>query len=195
MTTIDMLIDRIRELQDQLEEDLTEKRETLRYRIQAGRIEFEDEMRRRHRELRESWRSYLSRARPLVILTAPIIYSVVAPLAILDLGVTLYQRICFPVYGIPIVRRREYVVIDRHMLGYLNWLQKVNCVYCGYGNGVLAYAREIAARTEQYWCPIKHASRVQDPHMRYPNFSDFGDGEGFQGNWRKLREELNEEKG
>jgi hypothetical protein len=59
------------------------------------------------------------------------------------------------------------VVIDRHRLGYLNPVQKLNCVFCGYGNGVIAYAREITARTEQYWCPIKHALKVKGSHDRY----------------------------
>jgi hypothetical protein len=31
----------------------------------------------------------------------------------------------------------------------------VNCVYCGYFNGLIAYVQEIAARTEQFWLPHK----------------------------------------
>ena len=46
--------------------------------------------------------------------------------------------------------RGQYIVIDRHRLKYLNAIEKLNCVYCGYGNGVIAYARDIAGRTEQY---------------------------------------------
>jgi hypothetical protein len=49
------------------------------------------------------------------------------------------------------------------------------CVYCGYANGVIAYARKIASRTEQYWCPIKHALRIRDPHVRYAQFLEYGD--------------------
>lgn len=50
------------------------------------------------------------------------------------------------------------------MLSYLNAIEKLNCVYCGYGNGVIAYGREIIARTEQFWCPIKHASKAAGEH-------------------------------
>ena len=121
---------------------------------------------------------FLRRTRPLVVLTAPIIYSLILPLVLLDLFVTLYQAVCFRVYGIAPVRRRDHVAIDRHHLAYLNALQQLNCVYCGYGNGVLSYAREIAARTEAYWCPIKHARRVADPHDLMAGFADYGDGRG-----------------
>ncbi len=61
-------------------------------------------------------------------------------------------------------------------------LEKFNCIYCGYGNGVAAYGKEIIARTEQYWCPIKHAERVKDPHTRYYNFFEYGDAEGYRNN-------------
>ena len=51
--------------------------------------------------------------------------------------------------------RSDFIAIDRHQLAYLNVIEKVNCAYCGYANGVAAYFREVAARTEEYWCPIK----------------------------------------
>jgi hypothetical protein len=40
--------------------------------------------------------------------------------------------------------------------------------------------REVAARTEIYWCPIKHARRILGPHPHYQGFADFGDAEGFR---------------
>ena len=61
------------------------------------------------------------------------------------------------------VKRSEYVIIDRNHLSYLNLIEAFNCVYCGYANGVIAYVREIASRTEQHWCPIKHALRIPTP--------------------------------
>lgn len=113
-------------------------------------------------------------------LTAPFIYSVALPLAALDLWISLYQRICFPLYGLPLVRRRDFVVIDRHRLPYLNALEKANCAYCGYANGVIAYAREVIGRTEAYWCPIKHARPIRVPHGRYQQFLDYGDAAGYR---------------
>jgi hypothetical protein len=113
-------------------------------------------------------------------LTAPVAYSLAVPLMLADLWITLYQWICFPVYGIPLVRRRGYFVLDRYKLGYLNAIEKVNCTYCSYANGLIAYIREIAARTERYWCPIKHARRVRSPHAWYPLFADYGDAAGYR---------------
>ncbi|WP_212524778.1 hypothetical protein [Actibacterium sp. MT2.3-13A] len=193
---MERLLGRIRELQEAVQEEIEERRAEFRYRVERGRVVFEDDMRRRHRELREGWLSFLKRTRPMVVLTAPVIYSLILPLALLDLFVSLYQAICFPVHGIEKVRRGDYIAIDRHQLGYLNGLQKLNCVYCGYANGLIGYAREIASRTEEYWCPIKHARRIEEPHARYGSFVEFGDGEGFRENLsRRLREQADRRRG
>jgi hypothetical protein len=37
-------------------------------------------------------------------------------------------------------------------------IEKINCAYCSYANGAIASVREMASRTEIYWCPIKHAA-------------------------------------
>ena len=153
------LTEKIQILETELEAELAQRRAELRVGLERGRAFFEEEILRRHRELRTRLSTYLLNARPLVILTAPIIYAVIVPLVMLDLFVTIYQIVCFPVYRIPKVRRRDYLVFDRHHLAYLNALEKVNCAYCSYANGLIAYVREIAGRTEQYWCPIKHAAR------------------------------------
>ena len=52
------------------------------------------------------------------------------PDRLLDTWVTTYQFVCFPIFGISPVRRSAYIVIDRHRLGYLNAIEKLNCVYC-----------------------------------------------------------------
>lgn len=179
-STLDKLSDRIRELQAALEQDLEKKRAAFRYRLDRGRVIFDREVRVRHRAEREGLRSFLGRTRVLVVLTAPVIYALILPFALLDFFVTVYQAICFPVYGIPRVKRRDHIVIDRQHLAYLNGLQKLNCVYCGYCNGLIGFVREVAARTEAYWCPIKHASRLADPHAHYPGFVDFGDERDFR---------------
>jgi len=78
------------------------------------------------------------------------------------------------------VPRGDFIAIDRHHLQYLNGLQKLNCVYCGYCNGVISWVREVAGRTEAYWCPIKHARRTTGPHGHYAGFSDYGDADAFR---------------
>ena len=113
------------------------------------------------------------------LLTGPITYSLVFPLALLDLSVTIYQAICFRIWNIEPSRRSDFVKIDRHRLPYLNAFQKVNCVYCGYANGTIAYVRDVASRTERYWCPIKHLETPKGQHDRYRSFQDYNDAEAW----------------
>lgn len=95
----------------------------------------------------------------------PLIYSLIIPVFIIDVWVEIYHRICFWAYDIPYVQRKRYIKIDRHKLSYLSWFEKLNCVYCGYANGVLQYASAVAGETEKYWCGIKHKA---DPDFIEP---------------------------
>ena len=140
-----------------------------------------------HRLFKKPLWTFLRGVHPLVILTSPIIYLGWIPFILMDLFVTLFQAICFPVYRIPKVRRSDYLIFDREGLPYLNAIEKFNCFYCSYGNGIAAYTREVAARTEQYWCPIKHARRIRSAHGRYPSFFDHGDAEAFAQGLNRLR--------
>jgi hypothetical protein len=186
----DDLMDRIARLEHELEGEFNRTREKWRYRIVSGRVHFARDMRAAHKRLKQSVPGFIRESNPLSLLTATVIYSLIVPIALLDLWVTLYQTICFPVYRIARVRRSAYIVIDRHHLAYLNVIEKLNCVYCGYANGVFAYVREVAARTEQYWCPIRHAKRVRTPHGHYREFVDYGDAEGYKRRLLMLRSEL-----
>ena len=123
---------------------------------------------------------YLYEAKPLSVITAPVIWFCVVPAVFMDVVVTFYQFVCFPVYGIPKVERKDYILLDRSHLHYLNSIEKLNCAYCAYVNGLIAYVQEIAGRTEQYWCPIKHAIRVKTMHSRYRYFIDYGDAEEYR---------------
>jgi len=179
-TRTEKLLERIRALQDEMEEDFRRRRDRFRYRLENGRVVFEEGIREHHRAFRVRLSAFLRRTRPMVVLTAPVIYAMIVPFVLLDLFVTIYQRVCFPVYGIERVRRADFIRIDRHHLAYLNAVQKLNCVYCGYCNGLIGYVQEIAGRTEAYWCPIKHAARIGAHHAYYAQFVDYGDAEGFE---------------
>jgi hypothetical protein len=74
-------------------------------------------------------------------------------------------------------------------------VQKLNCLYCSYANGVLAYAIEFASRTEQYWCPIQHQSDPPSPHKRYRLFIAYGDRHDWRARWDGLRRQLRSERG
>lgn len=184
------LFARAKALEDEIEAELQSRRDRFGVRMEQGRAFFDAEVVARQRAAREKLLDYIRGIRPLVFLTAPVIYSVIVPFVLIDLWVTLYQRICFPVYGIPLVRRRDHIVLDRHHLAYLNGIEKFNCLYCSYGNGVVSYVREAAARTEAYWCPIKHARRWKGAHEHYGDFLDYGDEADFVAKWEASRVRL-----
>jgi hypothetical protein len=179
----------IRALERQLEVMLAKRRVELNYEVHDGIVRFEHVVIAKHRLLKARLLSYIFGARPAMILTAPAIYALIIPVLLLDLFVAVYQTVCFPVYGIPRVRRIDYMAFDREQLGYLNILEKINCAYCAYANGVFAYVREVGSRTEQYWCPIKHARRVLGAHARYGTFVDYGDGDAYRHELELLRAE------
>ncbi len=148
--------------------------------IHANKVRFTRGAQGRHLLLRQGIWGYVLHSRFFVLATAPVIWLCAVPIALADLVGSFYQAVCFPIYGIPKVRRPDYLTFDRHHLGYLNFFEKVNCEYCAYVNGILAYFTEIAARTEQHWCPIKHAGCVKCAHSRYKKFVDFGDAEKYR---------------
>ncbi len=183
------LLNRIKSLEHEIEDTLEAKARTFRYHWAEGRVRFEKEVLREHKRWKVRLRSYLAQSRLPAALSAPVIYSGFIPFLLLDAFLTVYQGICFPIYGIPKVRRRDYIVFDRARLGYLNSLEKFNCFYCSYANGLFAYGTEIAARTEQHWCPIKHAQRLRTPHSRYRYFLDYGDAQGYSQKLEKIRQD------
>ena len=194
MTRMLEVLERMRELEADLEHEVEAAQQRWHYRFEAGKLRFEAEVHRRHQILKTSIARYLRESDVPSMLSAPLVYSVIVPFALLDLWVSIYQRICFPLYGISRVRRADYLAVDRWKLAYLNNIEKANCDYCSYANGVLAYVREVTARTEQYWCPIKHARRVRAPHSRYKHFVDYGDAEGYQRELPVLRDALRDER-
>ena len=125
----------------------------------------------------------------LHLLSAPFIWLPLPFIIILDLVFALYQFVCFPIYKIDRVKRSEYILIfDRNKMAYLSGLEKLCCMYCGYANGVLRYMKEIAGRTEKYWCGIMHENKAgfktQEDQVSQ-NFSRFGDKEDFQEKYGK----------
>jgi len=184
---LDSLLLKIQELEKEMMQELRRKETEFLYEVRQKKVRFSDEARTRHRRLSKRIHRFLLESSFLVLLTAPIIWFCLVPIALLDLIVTIYQALCFPIYGIPKVRRSDYLLLDRHRLAYLNFLEKLNCEYCAYGNGVLAYVTEVAARTEQYWCPIKHALRMKSMHSRYRFFFDYGDAEHYRQQIEQVR--------
>ena len=191
---IAILIDRIKSLEAELDIELAKRATGLRIGLEHGRIRFEQQLLRRHRRT----------AGPAVELPAectPAGHPDRADHLFADHPVRAARRVharstrhvCFPAYGIPKVRRADYFAFDRRHLAYLNAIERLNCEYCTYANGLIAYVREVVSRTEQYWCPIKHAMRVMGTHERYSGFEDYGDAHGYRSQQERHRQSLKEE--
>lgn len=187
---IDELIAKIKALESELEAELHQEYERFTCEITKKR----EELLASYRKDRQGLLRYLATTPMLHLLSAPIIWAVLIPAFILDGFVSFYQWVCFPIYKIAKVKRSDYIIFDRHRLAYLNLVEKFNCLYCSYFNGLMGYISEIAARTEQYWCPIRHASRVKSIHSRYQRFFEYGDSSNYRQSANDLRSELIEEK-
>lgn len=184
---IGRLVAQLHAIEDEIERRLDEHRQEFGFRLRRRKVVFEAAMRAEHRRVRVGVLAFLRSAELCHILVAPVIYAMIVPIALLDLGLCIYQQVCFRAWGMSRVVRSQHVVIDRHRLPYLNVIEKLNCAYCGYGNGVISFAREVIGRTEQYWCPIKHALRVRRPHERYAGFVAYGDAEGYRTKLEEFR--------
>jgi hypothetical protein len=187
---ISELLARIQHMESEIELEMKRKRAELQADFDETRVRFEREVLEQQRRFKTGVLAYLLTANLLSVLTAPVIYALLVPIMLLDLSITVYQHICFRAYGLPRVKRSSYFVYDRTHLAYLNLIEKINCAYCSYGNGVMAYGREVVARTEQYWCPIKHARKIMSAHPYYTGFVDFGNAQSYKDELENLRAEL-----
>ncbi len=74
-----------------------------------------------------------------------------------------------------------YINFDREKLKYLSIIDKINCAYCSYTNGVFGYISEIGRRTEYYWCGIKHQNQPDNPAFNYQEkFACYGDEKDYE---------------
>lgn len=187
---IQQLLDQITALEDDLRIALRDQPSSIFFQIKGKRVEFEKSVVETHLKLKTNFFRWLVTDRPQNLLTGPIIYSMIIPLLITDFFISFYQITCFPIYGIKKVRRADYIIFDRQHLNYLNFIEKFHCTYCAYGTGMIAYISEIVARTEQYFCPIKHARKIIGTHSRYQQFLDYGAAENYDAKLEQYRQAL-----
>jgi hypothetical protein len=190
MNKIQEIIEDIKKLENDLLVEIQKKEDEFFYKVRGKKIYFEEEARKYQKTLTIRVREYILRSSLLNIVSVPFIWSCIIPAILLDLSVSIYQFICFKIYNIPEVKRSKYIIIDRRYLQYLNIIEKINCFYCEYFNGLIAYIQEIAARTEQYWCPIKHARRITTMHSRYYKFLEYGECQDYQKKLNELRQDF-----
>ena len=190
MSGLKELLGEIQALEERVADEIGKEADEFGYSIKRGRVRFEKEVRERHRALTKKLKDYFAECTWLGLLVSPIVYSLIVPVLMFDVFIFIYQLLCFPVYKIPKVRRGDYIFLDRHKLRYLNLIERFNCVYCGYINGFIAYVQEVGARSEQYWCPIKHAQKMPNIHSRYHDFFAYGDADAYVKELQRLRRQL-----
>jgi len=176
---IKKILVRIDELNDSLKKEHIRLSKKYGFYVQKKKVIFFEKIRKQNKRFRMPAWKYAFPKSLRHLISIPFIYSMIIPAVILDVFISIYQLAAFPLYGIPRVKRSEYIVYDRRFLDYLNVIQKVHCIYCTYVNGLFAYAVEIGARTERYWCPIKAASKPKSYHGWYKDFADYGDPEDW----------------
>ena len=187
------ILEEITELKARVSQELEQQRKEFAYKLDRGKIVFSEEVLEKQKKFKQSLLTYLIKSKWTFRLTAPFIYMQIIPFLLLDIFVSIYQWTNFPVYKISKVKRGDYIIFDRHKLGYLNTLEKINCLYCSYVNGLIGYIREISSRTEQFFCPIRHAKKQVGKHDRYYLFTDYGDTQAYRLRLQELRRLLLEE--
>ena len=187
---ITLILAQMAALENDLRTAVHEQESKMFFQIKGKRVEFESSVKAAHRKLKKNFFRWLVTDRPQNLITGPIIYAMIFPLMMLDICVSFYQWACFPIYGITRVRRADYIVFDRRHLGYLNFIEKFHCTYCEYGNGLMSYMAEILARTEEYFCPIKHAHKILGTHARYNRFLEYGDAADYEAKLEEYRVSL-----
>jgi hypothetical protein len=182
------LIEEIDEMKLKLAEEIDKQESHISYEIKNGYVTFEKEVLVKQRENMKNLLSWLMEVPLLHLLTAPLIYAMVIPAIIFDVLLFVYQQIAFRIFKFEFIKRSDYMHFDHQYLGYLNLIEKLNCLYCSYFNGLMLYASAIAGRTELYFCPIKHAKKVVSQHNFYEEFLSYGDEEEYQKKLKELRE-------
>ncbi len=175
---IKSLVQEISALQEELREELQKAEED--FSLKNGKVIFSQKVLMSQKEKLVDLFTYLKEAPLINIISAPVIYMMIIPALLLDVMLFIYVVVVFRVYKFPKIRRSDYIVFDRQYLGYLNILEKINCVYCAYFNGLINYTAAVAGRTELYFCPIKHAKKIAYAHQFYYDFLPYGDAQTYR---------------
>jgi len=181
------MLEEIEDIKQKLSEEIAEHEKHISYEIQNGYVKFEKEILDKQRENMKNLVAWFGDIPLLHLLASPLVYSMIVPAILFDVLLFIYQQVVFRIFKFKFIKRSDYIRFDRQYLGYLNIVEKLNCMYCSYFNGLMQYASAIASRTELYFCPIKHAKKVVYEHEHYKDFLQYGDEEEYQEKLEALR--------
>lgn len=168
------ILAKIESLNIELREEYDRLSKEYGFYIEKKKVIFLEQFKKKNKTFKFPTWKYVIPTNIRHLVSMPFIYGMIVPAVLLDLALTIYQYTAFSLYRIPYVKRSEFFIYDRRFLDYLNFIQKLNCLYCSYVNGLFAYAVEIGARTERYWCPLKSAHKPKFSHGWYKDFADYG---------------------
>lgn len=181
------MIDEIEAMKAKLKDEISQQEKDKLYEIKNGYVRFEHDAFLRQKKYVKSLWQWFAEIPLLNLLSAPVIYAMVFPALFLDMMLFVYIKVVGAVFKFEFPQRSDYIVFDRHYLGYLNIMEKLNCLYCSYFNGLMAYATVIANRTEFYFCPIKHAKKVAYDNKYYDEYLQYGDADNYQEKLKALQ--------
>jgi len=182
------IIAEIEAMKVKLGEEIAQQESHISYEIHNGYVEFEKNVLDKQKENMKNLLAWFREIPLLHLLSSPLIYGMLIPAILLDLILFIYLQVIFRIYKFKMIKRSDYILFDRQYLGYLNPIEKLNCMYCAYFNGLMQYASAIAGRTELFFCPIKHAKKIAYKHDYYDEFLAYGDEEDYQKKLKELRE-------
>ena len=187
-TRIHKLFEDIKHKKDEIALEYEKLKEEYGFRIEWRKIIWNKEKKEELKKEKKSILDSIFSATIREILSIPFIWMMLIPAIFLDIWLLIYQQTALRLYKIPLVKRSDYIIFDRWQLVYLNWIQKIDCLYCSYFNWVMQYSVEIAWRTEKYWCPIKHASKKAWEHAWEEYFADYWDPKWFKETFWNVKE-------
>ncbi len=181
------MIEEIEAMKARLGEEIAQQEKDISYEIQNGYVKFEKEVLDKQKENMKNLLTWFRDIPVLHLFASPLVYVMLIPAILFDIILFVYQQVIFRIFKFKFIKRSDYILFDRQYLGYLNPIEKLNCMYCSYFNGLMQYAAAIAARTELYFCPIKHAKKVAYQHDHYDEFFSYGDEDEYQEKLEALR--------
>lgn len=181
------LVEEIDAMKLKLAKEIAQQEKHISYEIKNGYVTFEKEVLAKQKESMKNLFTWLGEVPLLHYFAAPLIYAMVIPAIVLDILLFVYQQVVFRIFKFKFIKRSDYMHFDHQYLGYLNPIEKLNCLYCSYFNGLMLYASAIAGRSELYFCPIKHAKKIVSQHKYYDAFLSYGDEDQYQKKLNELR--------
>ena len=184
------MIEEIEAMKVKLGEEIAQQEKDISYEIQNGYVRFEKDVLDKQKENMKNLLAWFREIPLLHLLASPLVYGMVIPAIFFDIILFIYQQVIFRIFKFKFIKRSDYIRFDRQYLGYLNSIEKLNCMYCAYFNGLMHYASAITSRTELYFCPIKHAKKVAYKHEYYDAFFVYGDENDYQQKLEELRKKF-----